>query len=62
MASNTTKHTEAKPYEGKFSVGDKVTDRDGFRGVIVRHYDNRCYEVRLASGITIRFDSDLVAA
>lgn len=54
----------------KFKVGDKVVDRDGFYGIIVKvtlyqsEVDNVItigvwYDVRFSGGIAVRYDSDL---
>ncbi len=47
----------------RFKVGDRVIDRDGFKGSIRRvcHNgpDSLWYEVAMPGGATVRYDSDL---
>lgn len=46
----------------QFQIGDRVVDRDGFRGTIaaVTHHDgSHWYDVRLARGEAVRYDYDL---
>ena len=46
----------------KFKVGDKVIDRDGFKGVITLVTEWRgshWYDVRFERGEAVRYDSDL---
>ena len=46
-----------------FSLGDKVVDRDGWRGTVVKVIEWResvWYEVRFGrSGVAVRYNSDL---
>lgn len=46
----------------RFKVGDKVVDRDGFKGVITLVTEWRgshWYDVRFDRGEAVRYDSDL---
>jgi hypothetical protein len=44
-----------------FRAGDYIVTRDGFRGYIVKRLDYApsLFEVRLASGVTVRSGEDL---
>jgi hypothetical protein len=49
----------------KFQVGDKVMDRDGFKGTIRKitfHDGSHWYDVRFERGEAVRYDSDLELA
>jgi hypothetical protein len=49
----------------KFTTGQNVQDRDGFKGRIVKvtQFDGSVwYDVKFPSGTAVRSDSDLVAA
>ena len=46
----------------KFQIGDKVTDRDGFKGTItlVTIWEGSIwYDVRFSRGEAVRYDNDL---
>lgn len=45
-----------------FKVGDRVVDRDGFKGsisLVTEHEGSRWYDVRFENGSAVRYDSDL---
>ena len=49
----------------KFQVGDKVVDRDGYKGTIrkvTEHRGSVWYDVRFERGEAVRYDPDLKAA
>jgi len=46
----------------KFKIGDKVVDRDGFPGTVVKVTEWRgshWYDVRLPGGVAVRYERDL---
>lgn len=48
-----------------YALGTRVTDRDGFTGVVIRvtrHGDSLWYDVRFPSGVAVRFPSELTRA
>ena len=48
-----------------FKRGDRVVDRDGFKGTVMRVTEwegSRWYDVRFSGGQAVRYDSDLIAA
>lgn len=48
----------------KFSAGQTVVDRDGFKGRVVNitnHAGSVWYDVRFDGGVAVRYDSDLRA-
>lgn len=45
-----------------FKIGDRVVDRDGFKGAVVlvtEHEGARWYDVRSERGTAVRYDNEL---
>ena len=62
LHNNYPRRGKTKDAKATFKVGDKVVDRDGFKGTISKVTEwngSRWYDVRFPSGTAVRYDSDL---